>query len=179
LAIGVDDRRAYADPSFRRDLAEALARAGELLIVVCFAQAAGQKGWYLARDDAELETVLARIPAAGQWGYSDRIEAYATREFPHRGIATDPELRNRAIAVLRQTPPDSEVVLAERVEGNPELHDVEATNDINDIDEWFAEVRTGELLVGPHPFRHDADPDADVLTAWNAGGDGEIRPGAY
>ena len=37
----------------------------------------------------------------------------------------------------------------------------------------------GELLVGPHLFRHDAHPDADVLVAWNAGAGGEIRPGAY
>jgi hypothetical protein len=149
------------------------------MIVVCFAQAAGQKGWYLVRDQAELETVLARIPAAGRWGYSDRIEAYATREFPYRGGATNTELRDRAIEVLRETEPDPEVVLAERVEGDPELHDVEATNEVSDIDEWFAEKRTGELLVGPHPFRHDADPDADFLAAWNAGADGEIRPGAY
>jgi hypothetical protein len=54
------------------------------VIVVSFAQAAGQKRWYLARDEAELETVLARILVTGQCGYSDRIEAYATREFPHR-----------------------------------------------------------------------------------------------
>jgi hypothetical protein len=88
----VDDRRALADPSFRRDPAEALARAGELMIVVCFAQAAGQKRWYLARDEAELETVLATIPAAGQWGVSDRVEAYATPEFPYRGVATATEV---------------------------------------------------------------------------------------
>jgi hypothetical protein len=175
----VEDRRALADPSFRSDVAEALTRAGELTIIVCFAQAAGQKVWYLVRDEAELETVLARIPAAGQWGYSDRIEAYATGEFPYRGAAIDTELRGRAIAVLRQMEPGSEVVLAERVEGDPELHDVEATNEVSDIDEWLAEKRSGELLVGPHPFRHDANPDADVLAAWNAGADGEIRPGAY
>jgi len=175
----VDDRRALGDPSFRSDLRNALGRAGELLIVVCFAQAAGQKDWYLARTEAELETVLSRIPAEGQWGYSDRIEAYATDEFPYRGVATDTGLRDRAIEVLRQTAPDPEVVLAERVEGDPALQDVEATNELDDVDEWFAEPRTGELLVGPHPFRHDANARADVLAAWNAGADGEIRPGAY
>jgi hypothetical protein len=175
----VDDRQALADPSFQRNLREALARAGELVIVVCFAQAAGQKDWYLARNEAELETVLSRIPAAGQWGYSDRIEAYATGEFPYRAVAADTGLRDRAIEVLRQTEPDPEVVLAERVEGDPALQDVEATNRVDDVDEWFAEPRTGELLVGSHPFRHDANPSADVLAAWNAGADGDIRPGAY
>lgn len=175
----MNEQRGFADPSFRRDLAEALSRAGELVIVVCFAQAAGQKVWYLARDEAELEAVLGEIPVTGQWGYSDRIEAYATSEFPHRGNATDTELRERAIEVLRETEPGPEVVLAERVEGDPELRDVEATNEVSDIDEWFTKERSGEVLVGPHPFRHDANPEADVVVAWNAGTDGEIRPGAY
>jgi hypothetical protein len=52
-------------------------------------------------------------------------------------------------------------------------------NEVVDVDEWFAEKRNGERLVGPHPFRHDSNPGADVLAAWNAGADGEIRPGAY
>jgi hypothetical protein len=172
----MDEPRPLADPSIRRDLVEALARAGELTIVVCWAQAAGQKDWYVACSANELETVLARIPASGQWGYSDRVEAYATKEFPYRGTKAASELRDRALEVLRQR---GEVVLAERHPGDPALRDVEATNEVSDIEEWFAETRDGELLVGAHPFRHDAEPDADVVVAWNAGTDGEIRPGSY
>ena len=41
-------------------------------------QGGGRKDWYLARDETELETVLARIRPIGPYGYSDRIEVFAT-----------------------------------------------------------------------------------------------------
>src|SRR3954447_10114729 len=134
----VVERRPY-DHAFRVDLTEALARAGELTVVVCFAQAAGLKDWYLVRDDAELAVVLGRIPAAGAWGYSDRIEAYATREFAYRGTAAD-SLRAIAVGLLQEK---GEVLLAERLDGDPRLCDAEATDEVGYIDGWFAAPRKG------------------------------------
>jgi hypothetical protein len=172
----VGDRRLLADPSFRAVLVDALRRAGELCIVVCYARSAGAKDWYLVRDDGELEAVLARIPATGQWGFSDRLEAYATDEFPERAAAADESLREKAAETLSRT---GEVILACRREGDPELHDVEVTDDPDDVDEWFRNEYEGERLVGPHPFRHDGDPDAAFFVVYNLGADGTIRPGAY
>ena len=71
-----------------------------------------------------------------------------------------------------------EVLLAVRIDSDPQLRDVEATEKVTDVEAWFAGDHNGELLVGAHPFRHDPDPTADVLVAYNTGADGAIRPGA-
>ena len=97
--------------------------AGELCIVVCYAQTGGRKDWYLPHDGAELDAVLGRIPIEGAWGYSDRIEVYATGELPHRSSANH-QLQQAALDVLRDT---GEVLLACRLDGDPELQHRDST----------------------------------------------------
>ena len=169
------ERDLIGDPAFRAKLREAIHAAGELCFVVLWAQGAGRKDWYIVRDDAELETVFTRIRPVGPWGYSDRVEVFATGEFPHRTSDNDECLRQRALELLRQT---GEVVLACRHEGDPELHDIENTDHVGMIEEWFTELHEGERMVGAHPFRHP-DGTPGVFVAWNPNEDGEIRPGAY
>jgi hypothetical protein len=110
-----------------------------------------------------------------QYGYSDRIEVFATGEFPHRTSDDDEWLYEKAREVLAAA---GEVVLACRRDGDPELLDVEAADRIEAIDEWFGEPRDGERIAGAHPFRHP-DGTSGVFVAWNPNADGDIRPGAY
>ena len=163
-----------SDSRLRGLLAEALRTTGELCIVVCLTHAGGLRRWYLVQDANALDAVLDRIPASGSHGYSDRIEVYATGELPHRSTR-DENLRRAALDALRET---GEVVLACLREGDPEL-DVVEVSEAEEIEAWLGSEREGVRMVGPHPFRHDADPDATVYVAYNAGADGTIRPGAY
>ena len=135
----------------------------------------GRKDWYLVRDETDLETVLTRIRPIGPYGYSDRIEIFATGELPHRTREDDGWLYAQALQVLHA---HGEVVMACRRDGDPELHDVDGAAERSAIDEWFAEPHEGERLVGAHPFRH-AGGTPGVFVAYNPNGDGEIRPGAY
>jgi hypothetical protein len=176
LSVGVVERQVLHDASFRDSLEGALRAAGELLVLVCYAQSAGLKDWYLVRDQADLDTVLRNIPAAGRTGLSDRIEVYATGELPHRAVGEDDQLRRTAAELVRTT---GEILMASRLEGDLELQDVEAAAEAEDVNEWFRDDCQGERLVGAHPFRHDNDPDAAVFVAYNLGADGTIRPGAY
>ena len=163
------------DTAFRAELAEALHAAAELCFVVLWAQGGGRKDWYVARDVAALETVLARIRPTGPHGYSDRIEVFATGELPYRTADDDEWLYARALQVLEE---HGELVLACRRDGDPELHDVDGAAEIAAIDEWFSEPHEGERLVGAHPFRH-FEGTPGVFVAYNPNDDGEIRPGAY
>jgi hypothetical protein len=168
-------RNLIGDLAFRAELLEAVRSGRELCFVVLWAQGGGRKDWYLARNEVELETVLGRIRPVGPLGYSDRIEVFATEEFPYRRNDNDERLRERALEVLNLT---GEVVLACRREPDPELHDVENTDHAGTIDEWFDEAHEGERMVGAHPFRHP-DGTPGVFVAWNPNEDGEVRPGAY
>lgn len=169
--------RRVTDPSFRAALLGALERTGELCIAVTYAYRPGDRQWYLARDEAELDTVLARIPAAGKLGRSDRIEAYATGALPHRSLSNGHGLHERAIELLGQT---GEVMLACRHDNDPELHQVEETDELEDIDEWFRqEHHGGERLVGSHPYLQDEVPGAAVYVAYNVDDRGMVRPGPY
>jgi hypothetical protein len=164
------------DPAFRAALVGALERAGEVLIAVSFAYNHYPRKWYLARDEAELDAVLARIPTAGEYGRSDRIEAYATGALPHRAASNDPWLHERATELLQQT---GEVMLACRNDDDPELHDVDETDELDNINEWFRQEYEGEHLVGSHPYLQDEVPGAAVFVAYNLGDGGVIHAGPY
>jgi hypothetical protein len=171
----VPKRELIGDRAFPAQLIKALRERGELGFVVLWVQGAGRKDWYLARDQAGLETVLRRIRPIGPWGYSDRIEIFATREFPFRKKSDHEWLRAKARKVLDAA---GEVVLARGRDGDPELQAAETTDHVETINESFSEPHEGERLVGAHPFRHP-DGTPGVFVAWNLNQDGEIRAGAY
>jgi hypothetical protein len=175
MAGRISKRVLIGEPAFRADLTNALRAAGELCFVVLYAQGGGQKDWYVAQNQEELDTVFARIRPIGPWGYSDRIEVYATGEFPYRTRDDHAWLRTKARHLVETT---GEVVLACRRDADPQLHDVENTDHVGVIDEWLSEPHEGEWLVGAHPFRHP-DGMPGVVVAWNPNEDGAIRPGAY
>ena len=165
------------DPALVAELRDVVRSGRELCVVVLRVQGGGAKDWYIVESERELETVLDRIPPVGPHGYSDRIELFATGEFPYRTTDDDEWLRARAIEVIETA---GEVVLACRQAGDPELRDVDGADgqSIGVLDAWFSEPHKGERLAGPHPFRH-ADGDPGVWVAWNPNTNGEVRPGAY
>ena len=173
----VGDRNLIHDPTFVDQLAGVVRAGRELCFVVLWAQGAGRKDWYLANDEAQLTTILQRIRPVGPWGFSDRIEVFATEELPYRTVDDDGWLHARALEVIETA---GEVVLACRRADAPELHDVEGADAHSPgvVEEWFHEPHEGERLVGAHPFRHE-DGAPGTWVAWNPNEDGEVRPGAY
>ena len=172
----MSDRNLIHDPRFVQELAEVVRSGRELCFVVLRAQGGGAKDWYIAQSEADLDTVVGRIPSVGPYGYSDAIEVCATGELPYRTTDDDEWLRARAIEVIEVS---GEVVLACRSAGDPELHDVDGADarSIGVVNEWFRETHDGERLVGPHPLRH-AEGTPGVWRAWNPNTEGEIRPAA-
>ena len=170
------EQQRVSDPAFRAALLGTLERSGELCIAVTFAYRPRNRKWYLARNEAELDAVLARIPIAGELGRSDRIEAYATGALPHRSTSNDPALHERARELFEQT---GEVMLACRHENDLELRDVDETDEAEDIDEWFRQEHEGERLVGSHPYLQDDIPGAAVFVAYNLDQAGGITAGPY
>jgi hypothetical protein len=162
-----------SDPGLRRAMLEALARVGELLILIRHTH--GVREWWMVSDEVELERALSRVTIA--FGCSDSVEAHATRELPYRGGELT-WLREKALDVLSS----SDVVLACMRDGDPELHDVVETDEIEEVDEWLGEQHDGQLMVGPHPLptRNDFYPDVEhAFLAYAPLPDGTVRPGAY
>ena len=164
-----------SDPKLSEAIRQALGREGELLVFIRHIY--GLREWWLVANLGQLEHALTR--AATTNGGSDAVEVYATGEFPFRG-RDKAWLRQQALAVLAE----SDVVLACRREGDPELHDVEETDSVADVDEWLAGDHEGELMAGSHPLlMHDDD---DFYPAVNKAflayvplSDGTVKPGSY
>ena len=96
------DRNLIHSPGFVQQLVEVVRAGRELCVVVLRAQGGGQKDWYIAQDEGDLETVLGRIPRVGPYGYSDLIELFATEELPYRTFDDDEWLRARAVEVIKR-----------------------------------------------------------------------------
>ena len=162
-----------ADPALRQAVEDSLRRKGELLVLIRHIY--GLREWWLVTDRAELERALARLSL--QNGSSDAVELYATGELPFRG--TDPKpLKARALDIVRET----DVVMACKRQGDPELRDVDETNEATDIEAWFAEPHDGVLLVGAHPLLvHDQFfPQVDdAYLAYSPLANGSVKPGSY
>jgi hypothetical protein len=160
------------DPALRQAISEALSRRGELLVFI--RHNLGLREWWLVSDESELDQALRQ--ATGNNERSDAIELY-TGEFPHRGSDTE-ALKRTALEVVKQT----DVVLAARHDGDPRLADVEETDEIEFIDEWFRKPHEGQVLVGSHPLLTHDDfwPDVDdCFLAYSELPDGTVRPGSY
>jgi len=162
-----------ADPGLRDAIRQSLARTGELLVFI--RHNLGMREWWLVSDSDELERALARVSHNN--GHSDAVEVYGTGEFPHRGTDTD-QLKAKALEIVQET----DVVMACKRGEDPELQDVEETDEVEVVDEWFREPHDGELLVGRHPLlMHDEFfPEvADAYLAYGVLPDGAVRPGSY
>jgi hypothetical protein len=171
----VSEPLSISDPELREAIGHALVRADELLVFV--RHIFGAREWWLVTTEAELEHALGR--AGTVYGSSDAVEVYATGELPFRSN-DKARLREHALAFLAE----GDVVLACRREGDPELHDVDETDSIEDVDEWLAADHAGELLLGPHPLvMHDDNdfyPDNEnAFLAYVPLPDGTVKPGSY
>jgi hypothetical protein len=152
---------------------EALEGAGEVLVFI--RHNFGMREWWLASNAEELDQALSLVTSSND--RSDAVEVYATGEFPYRGDDTE-WLRAKAIEILAKT----DVVLACKRPGDPELHDVEETDEMDDVDEWLDAELVGERLVGSHPLlmHDDFYPDvADAFLAYGERPDGTVVPGSY
>ena len=125
-----------SDPKLSEAIRQALGREGELLVFIRHIY--GLREWWLVANLGQLEHALTR--AATTNGGSDAVEVYATGEFPFRG-RDKAWLRQQALAVLAE----SDVVLACRREGVPELHDVEETDSVADISSGTIVKRTDAM----------------------------------
>jgi hypothetical protein len=162
-----------ADPLLRQAIRDALSQTGELLVFIRHIY--GMREWWLVTNDDELEHALGRATTTN--GASDAVEVYATGELPFRERDAA-WLRARAVEVLAET----DVVLARKRAGDPELHEVEETDQLADVDEWLASEHEGEPLIGPHPLltRNEFYPTVnDAFLAYSPLPDGSVRPGSY
>jgi hypothetical protein len=160
------------DKAFREQVHGALLEHGEVLVIVAYTNTGGAKDWFLATDHLALDRALARVRSEGAGGRSDRVEVYATGEFPYRG---DAATRDAAQRLLEEY---GEVAHAVRHGDDSELSAVWGADDAEGIAAWFAEFDEGERLLGPHPYRH-ADDAPDTFVAYGKNASGEVVPGAY
>lgn len=164
-----------SDPRLRDAIRHVLARTDELLVLV--RHIFGLREWWFVTTEDEFEQALGQAGTA--YGSSDAVEVYATGALPFRS-SDKASLREQALALLAE----GDVVLACRWEGDPELHDVEETDSIEDVDEWLAADHAGEMMLGPHPLvMHDDNdfyPDNDdAFLAYVPLPDGMVNPGSY
>jgi hypothetical protein len=173
-----DRRFLVTDAAYDQAVLRAIGDHGEIVVLIL--RHGGARDFFIAATEQEWRAVASR--ASGSWGRSDRVEVYATGELPIRGEPND-ENRQRALDVVAV---EHEVVLATRVPGDVQLHDVEEAGTV-DVAEWFEAVAPGAFIVaGPHPFRHeDAYPYGDqrarpdILVGYRPNDSGVAAPGAY
>jgi hypothetical protein len=162
------------DPAWRRAVDAALLRTGEL---VCLLMKDSLRDWFVVRDQAELDQVLARVGVISPIGKSDQIRLLATPEFPHRGL-DEHALREAAKEIAAR----SWVLVACKREGNPELHDVLGSDEPAEVDEWFSGPHDGERFVGEDPFvrARKIYPDGDEgFFAFGVRPDGTVLVGSF
>jgi hypothetical protein len=163
--------RSTTDPAFRADVANALARHGELCVAYIWSHRGGSRAWFLICDLREFD---AALPWPGQ--PSDRVDVFLDPPLPVRGVAGDPALVDQALALLDTA---GELLLATVTPDDPRLHQERETDEADDVREWFTSIQAGrQVVIGPHPFLTFEDPTA-ALVAYVPQPDGRIVPGAY
>lgn len=161
------------DLAFRQALDDAFDRTG--LALVFIRHNLGAREWWLVTTPAELQMALDRV--GSNHGRSDAVEVYTPGDLAFTGDDRD-FVKSEAVRILART----DVVLACRHEGNPELQDVLETDEVDMVDEWLADTHDGTLLVGPHPiltcelFYPDA---ANAFLAYGPLNDGTVLIGSY
>lgn len=166
------------DPAWRAAVDEALVREGELIGHVMYANTGGRRDWFVIHHQADLRYVLARVGVTSAIGSSDAISLLATREFPHRGSDLK-ALRDAAREIANR----SWVILACKLQGDPQLYDDEAfeADEVERIEEWFSRPHEGAFFVGEDPYVVERGiwPDGTEFFAYGVRPDGTVRPGAY
>lgn len=162
-----------SDPNFRTAVADTLRHQAELLVCYAWTHLGGAKDWFLIQSLEQFDIVLRRGANP-----NDRVDVYLRPQLPLRGITGDPQLLDRALAILKTS---GEVLLATLTPGDPELHHASAYDEADDVRDWFQDLPKGQrAVIGPHPSLDWDDPAASLL-AYVPQPDGQITPhkGAY